>query len=213
MLALYFTYYIINLVAAMICFSAWKKEKVVFKFQWIYLSLNLLSELSAHFLKNLKIDFLFIYNIFIPIEFVFYISLLRSELKSKMIRKIAMQSNWFFCIIGAINLFFLQEYFEYNYLYMLRCVIFIVFIAYYFYELYDSDEVFSITQIPTFWISIGFFVFCVSTFLIMGFNSMMSKIDFELTNSVYQSIIVSLNILLYGTFIVASLCTQKKYSL
>lgn len=213
MIVLYYFYYVINLVAAILCFVAWNKAKKVLKFQWIYLLLNLISELSAHFLKNLKIDFLFIYNIFIPIEYICYISLLYSELKNKTVRKVVCQSNYIFCIVSVINLFFLERYFEYNYLYLLRCVIFIVFIAYYLYELYDSDEILNIGQIPTFWISIGFFVFCVSTFLIMGFNSLMSKIDFKLANSVYQSVIVSLNILLYGTFIIASLCTRRKYNL
>lgn len=212
-MALYFIYYFINLLAVVSCFISWKNYKNPLRYQWVYLFLNLISEISAHFLKSEQISFLFIYNIFIPIEYAFFIVLLSVEIKNIIVKKISLQSVWIFSVIGFINLSFFEEYFIYNYLYLIRCVLFIVFISFYLYELYKSDEVILLAQIPTFWISIGFFVFCVSTLLIMGFNSLMSKIDFELANSLYQSIIVSLNILLYGTFIIASLCTKKKYNL
>ncbi len=207
---LYLLYYLANLIALISCAYRWRFSKWQLRFQWIYLLINLVSEFVCVYLKSKKIDFLFVYNLVILIEYISVISLFSSEIISIKIKQIAKVSILVFALFSLYNIAFLQEYFAFNYSYNIRSLLFILIIGYYFIELYLNLNIKNVTNYPDFWIGTGFFIFCIGSFFVMGLNFVLSELDYELSNTLYRTIIPILNIYLYLSYFRASLCNQME---
>ena len=212
---LYAAYYIANALALLLSLIKWQKAEPALKYQWIYLAINLGSELLCHYLKYVehlnKTTYLTIYNVVIPIEYVFFMHLINTHIANKTVNRLINASMIVFTVYSFIYLLYLHKFYSFDFNFNTRSLLFICAICYYYYELYYSDELIQISREPVFWISSGFFIFCISSFFVMGLNAVLSGLNEQLANTIYQVVLPSLNIFLYITFIVAALCRPMRY--
>ena len=211
-MALYIVYYTINFIACLICGVTWQHAPKPLRYQWIYLTINLVIELICHYMAAQDVDVTFLYNVVIPVEYGFFVYLIGSEWQDSRARNIAWASVVVLGLYSVVHLIFLRNYSVYNYGFLTRCVFMVIVISRHFYTLYVSDKVIYPTRQPSFWISCGFLIFCVGTFFVMGLYALLRTADLTLANEIYRTIMPLLNSLLYSTFIIAALCNQGKSS-
>jgi hypothetical protein len=84
----------------------------------------------------------------------------------------------------------------------------------YFRDILNSDKRVILIQEPVFWIAIGVFFFCLTTFFSMGFLKYLRQKNSPLANK-YFLINYVMNYTLYLTYIIGLLCskTYQKSSL
>ena len=111
-------------------------------------------------------------------------------------------------LLIVVNLIFFQEYLVFNYMFILRCLIFIVLSLHYFYLIYKSESTDEIRHDPIFWISVGFFIFSAGSIFIKGLGYEIQKTNRDLAYSLYVLNSI-LNIYLYIMFLIGLLCYRK----
>ncbi len=209
-MVLYILYYLTNAAACLLALLLWRKESIQLRFQWIYLLINLLSELYFTYEASLHINATYIYSLVIMVEYGFYTWLIGSQYESGNARIIAYSSIGLFIGFGLIHIIGYGNLLPYNYSFLLRCFLFVLSTGWYYYELYISTTTIHLTRLPLFWISSGFFIFCMGSFFVMGLYSLLRDVDIALANMFYQLIMPTLNIILYSAYIVATLCNLVK---
>lgn len=211
-MVLYPIYYTVNAVACLLALLRWRHHAPPLRYQWAYLLLNLLSELYVACQATYSSDVTFIYNYVIIAEYGFYTWLIGSQFRSPAAKRVAYGSIAVFGLLGLLNLLVFSNLLEYNYCFLTRCLLFVISTCWYYYELYTEQALVHITRLPTFWISSGFFIFCMGSFFVMGLYALLRGEDRALANMLYTLILPSLNIILYTSYIMATLCNPAKRS-
>jgi len=108
--------------------------------------------------------------------------------------------------------FFFEKYDRPNSLsFSLEAIMLILWSTYYFYDLYNQDEVVGIGRLPEFWICTGILFFQTGAFFLMGLLNYLTRTSIDVATKLY-SINHLLNILLYSLYTIGFVCKvgQKK---
>lgn len=197
------------LLAAIAAFSAFflKRISVFLYFFPFYLLTTFFVEYLGIWLSNHGQTTTFLYNIFTTFEFMFYFWILKTIISNKKIKTILIYIMVVYPLLVILNMLFLQKgTLQFHTLtYSLGCFIIVAGAIAYFYELFQSDKSTDLVRDPYFWISSGllFFYSCgYPLFAVTNFFAAPTNVFIQN----YNSISSILNILLYSSFIIASLC-------
>jgi hypothetical protein len=162
-----------------------------------YLLFIVAVELTGRYVRKvLKLSNVWMYNISVPLEYLFFVFIFWFFLKNKITRKLcvlflltfSMYVAVFLLINGIAN-------FNENVL-IIGSFFLIVFPVLYLVELYNSPGIISLNKYPAFWIAVGVLLFNAGEFS----YDLLSKFFFDRFDrnaAVFRSINTYLNLLLY----------------
>jgi hypothetical protein len=157
------------------------------------------------------------YNYFQVFEFLFYALLFYHNLELPKLKKIVKFFFPFYIICFITNQLFGQGIYEYNrYTSLLGAFFMVVFVCFFFYEtILPSTTQIKLFQMPFFWVTVGLLFFYLGSVIIYAMYEYLSNNHFQKQSlMIFQVIISSLNVILYGSFSIAFiLCRNKKTSL
>ncbi len=182
----------------------WRKIKVS-KLRWIapYLFFIIVIEFTGRYITkelNYKNNG-WLYNISVPIEYLYFGSLFYKYFTTKNYKVIAKWSLILFPIFVLFNIFFIQgiEKFNNNFLKVGSCLM-IILCCLYFFDLLKIDKVISLVSMPMFWISSGLFIFNVGEFVYISLSSVLFE-DWKNFRPLVKDINNNLIYILYSSFI------------
>ncbi len=158
---------------------------------------------------NFSRNNLWIYNIYLVPQYLFYIYFFSKNLRSPRFRITGFCLAILYTFFTVYNLVWQQGLFVINYMtIILANFIVILFVVLYFIQLMKAKIVLRLSRQPLFWISTGAFIFhlgCLPCFILYNYVSSMDEI---LATSLFR-IIVILNFIMYTLYSIAFLCTKK----
>lgn len=180
------------------------KEKYFLYFLWFTLGVEVCAALMSYVLG---IDNFWIYNFYTIISFLFYFYWYYAILKQKTLQKTVLVFGILFTGVAIWNLVF-QSWTEYHqYTFVVGALFTLIATVFHFWQLLYSDQILVIQYKLSFWISAGLLLFYMGMVPFM----LLSRY-FELTGASYYILIISLNCILYGCYIIGFLWTKKKYN-
>jgi hypothetical protein len=172
----------------------------------VFLFLVLVCEYLGYIMKYRHQNNLYLYNIIIIIEFLFYLFFFYSVYRVSTAKKTVIALMIAYLAGALINMIFIQGMKVFHtYSYMIGCLLVIAGSIYYFLQLFRYPQTGSIMRDPAFWIASAllFYYACVlPVYGILNYISSMSRYF----NHTLRFIINFMNILLYSLFTLAFLC-------
>ncbi len=174
-----------------------------------FLVFSLIIEYCSTFLANKGIHTIPLYNVSSIIEFCFYLWVFYNIIKTKVFKKIIAFLFVGFPFISIMNIFFLQGIGNFNSItYSLGCLMLIFFSILYFFELFNVQSSYRLSNDPAFWICTALlFFYCVS-FPVYVSTNLMKHFSKKLEDVIYPLVYI-LNIIMYSLFCVAFVCQIK----
>lgn len=196
----------------LVCLFSWQRIKFsVFRFFIPFLLITVLAELLGKYYKViLHRPNVWIYNIFTPLEFLFYGFIFYSVFKRPSFKKIALYFIPLYLLCVIINEAYIQGFDKFHSNTMVIgsvCMIFLSCI--YFYELIQSEEKADVLKDSMFWVSTGILFFYAGDFCYDIFFDFIVSHKLDLTRKLFQAINNNLNLFLYSCFSVGFLCQTK----
>ena len=152
-----------------------------------------------------------LYNISVPIEYLFFAFIFQVYFKTSLFKSI---SKWFlilFTLFVLINIFFIQgvQHFNTN---ILKAGSFsmILLSCFYFAELLNWESQTSLLKEPMFWIATGVFLFNTGEFFYTLFSDYLIKNHLDRARHIFSSINNKLIWVLYTCLSISFICTEKK---
>lgn len=205
------------LLAAITAFSAFflKKISLFLYFFPFYLLTTFCVEYLGIWLSDNGETTTLLYNIFSTFEFMFYFWILRTIIRNNKIKNSILYTLIIYPILVTLNILFLQKgNLQFHSLtYSLGCLIIVGNTVVYFYELFEANKSIDLIRDPYFWICSGLLFYYTCSFPLFAVtNFFAAPTNVFIQN--YNSISSLLNILLYSSFIIASLCRirTRKFS-
>ena len=198
---------LIELTAAIIATVYFKKylasnEKYFLFFLWY----TFLMDLTGVCLDYNSVDNNFIYEIFTVSSFLFYFYWYYLILKFKIFRKITVLLTAIFIVMTIIT-HTISSLGGQGYAFATGAIGILMLTLFNFYQLLNGDEVLNVKYKLSFWISTALLLFYLGIIPLI----LLSKyLDIKgLSNNI---ILLSLNIILYGCYIIGFIWTKKKYN-
>ncbi|HRP56656.1 hypothetical protein [Agriterribacter sp.] len=147
-----------------------------------------------------------LYNVFTTIEFVFYFWMLRYMISNRLAKRVLLHSLWLYPVLVILNKLFLQKGPQFHTITVcLGCLLVVMAAIIYFFELFQLNKPVNLIREPSFWICSGLLFFYACTFPLYALiNFFQDPSNIIVKNIAFIFAIV--NILLYSSFIIASLC-------
>jgi len=176
-----------------------------------FLMFVFLGELLGLFIAQNFQNNVFYYNVFISIQFVYYLMLIKQNIYSLKAKKGLIATVIFYGTFTIINGLFIQNIYKElgSYNFTLGCFLIVIWMVYFFYELLQSDSIENYLAYPFFWIGLGLFIFYVGSIPYMSVYNYLS-VNYKKIFKAYFIIIEFLNYLMYSFFIIGMLCNNKK---
>lgn len=152
-----------------------------------------------------------LYNISVPIEYLFYAVLFYLEYKLPKVKKATLAFMVLFLIFSLLNIAFVQGFYAFN-TNILKVGSFsmMVFSCIYFVELFRQERHVQILKEPMFWLATGVFLFNTGEFFYTLFSDYLIQNHLDKTRKIFSSINNKLIWVLYTCLIIAIVCTEKK---
>jgi len=196
---------LIAFVVAVVTFEKYKNsnEKYFLFFLCYTFFIDILGAIIGDvFLKNNA----WVYNTFIITSFLFYFSWYYNVLKNTTFKKSVLAFAGFFLLVALYNVFF-GSWNTYNsFTFFTGAVFLLLLTLFHFYQLLNSDEVLIVKHKLSFWISTGLLLFYMGMIPLMY---LMEKVYIEIDDLSYLIILLSLNLVLYGCYIIGFIWTKK----
>ncbi len=205
-------FYITNalqLIAAIVASVHFKKyvhshEKYFLFFLWFTV---ILDGFGAFLADVFHVNNWWLYNGFTIISFLFYFNWYYNILKRPNFKKAVVPFTVIFGIVALLSLF-LDSWEQYHtYTFFAGAVFLLVLTIFHFHQLLNSNEVLIVKYKLSFWISTALLLFymgMVPLFFLMEYTGI------QLLS--YIIILISLNLILYGCYIIGFLWTKKEYN-
>jgi len=155
------------------------------------------------------------YNIFTPVEFLFYAFLFYIHLNKPIFKKIILFFSPVFILCTVLNMLWIQginNTFN-NYIFLLGSFCVVVFCCLYFYESVLPDKIdLQLSLQPFFWICSGLLINYLGSVIINALFEYLTSNDLQSEGRrIYITINNSLNVILYSSFCIAFyLCPNHK---
>lgn len=176
-----------------------------------FLLLMVCTELTArYYRRELHESNVWLYNISIPVEYIFYCFIIGSLCRSRHFKKIILYTLCCFTLFTIINLSFIQgfEYLNTNTL-KVGSTLMIIFSSLGLIDLFANDKHSSLLKNPLFWISTGILFFNTGEFLYLFFFDTFLRKGWDNTAKIFASINNKLIYILYTCISIAIICSKK----
>jgi len=151
----------------------------------------------------------FIINIYLLINFSFYLLIFFKTFEKKSLKSFIRIAFILFILFYSFNILFIEGFYFFNiYSFCLGSIIIVSCSLLYFMELFSSDRIINYFTLPMFWISTGLLFFYVGNLLQISLLRYIINNRLDPDGRMYNFIMVTLNIILYGAFTLSFLCNQ-----
>jgi hypothetical protein len=151
----------------------------------------------------------FIINIYLPVSFSFYFLIFSKTFETKKFKTIIYTAFIVYLLFFLYGIIFIEGLYYFNtYSYCLGSILIVMCCLLYFMRLFTSDRLMNYFTIPMFWISTGLLFFFVGNMVHMSLLRYIIDNHLDPAGHIYQFIMVTLNVLLYGSFTISFLCNQ-----
>ena len=135
----------------------------------LFMAYTFVSEIVANIFILLNTSTILIYNIYSLASTVFLILFYRKMIKNNTIKKSSIFLIVLFSLCVILNSIFGQHivYLYQNNTYILGFLMVTILIILFFVETLNSDKILSLSNLPSFWISIGLFIFNICLIPVM----------------------------------------------
>ena len=202
-----------ELAALLISIVYWKRLSVSkFFFLPLFLIFILLIELYGRYLRlELRQPNAWLYNISVPVEFLFYGFIFYNHYARKPFLLIAKYFLVLFAVFSLGNILFVQGFYKFNtnilklgsfFMILLSCL--------YFTELLSKEEPVNFFREPMVWLTAGVFLFNTGEFFYSLFSDYLIKNHLDRPRRIFADINNKLIWVLYTCIIISILCTEKK---
>jgi hypothetical protein len=183
----------------------WKKLKTP-RLRWLLpflLFIVVIELLGRHIRIDLHAPNAWLYNISVPIEYIFYAFLFAPYYKNKFSKITVKLFLFIFPVWGLINILFVQGFYNFNTNFLKTGSFFmILFCLLVFIELLMSEELINPFRQPVFWIACGLFLFNAGEFTYNSFFDIMI-VKWKSTEKLFLQINNNLIFVLYSSIIIA----------
>lgn len=176
-----------------------------------FLLLMVCTELTARYLRKvLHEPNTWLYNISIPVEYLFYGFIIGSLCLTGSFKKTILYSTVIFAVFVIINLFFIQGFtnLNTNVLKVGSCLM-VVYSCLGLVDLFTNDNHSSLLKNPLFWICTGVLFFNTGEFLYLFFFDTFLQNGWDKTAKLFASINNKLIFVLYSCISIAIVCSKK----
>ncbi|HEX2683698.1 MAG TPA: hypothetical protein VHL77_07190 [Ferruginibacter sp.] len=176
-----------------------------------YLTLMVCIEFTArYYRKVLHEPNTWLYNISIPVEYLFYGFMIGSLCLTRSFRKTILYASFIFAVFTIINLLFIQGFTDLN-TNTLKAgsSLMIIFSAIGLIDLFTNDNHSSLIKNPLFWICTGVLFFNTGEFLYLFFFDIFLKNKWDETAKLFASINNKLIYILYTCISIAIICSKR----
>jgi hypothetical protein len=178
------------------------------RFFMLFMVYTFVSEVVANIFILLSTSTILIYNIYNLASTVFLLLFYRKIVKNKIIKKSSIFLIVLFSLCVVLNSIFGQHiiYMYQNNTYVLGFLFVIILIILFFVETLNSDKILSLDKLPTFWLSIGLFIFNICLIPVMVIARFIGW------SGVYDYILLGLNVVMYSCFSYAFILSKKEFN-
>jgi hypothetical protein len=174
-----------------------------------FLFLNVAVETAANILAATGSN-TWLYNIFVPLSFIFYSYLFSKIIFSPKIKKLIRVFWIFYILLVLINSIFIEKFTVFDsYTYTTGSIVIICLTMVYFFELFRTPRSVNLLREPPFWIATALLFFNASSLPFFSIINYLGEKSTTLANSIYDIILV-INIFQYSLLTIAYLCRIKK---
>lgn len=174
----------------------------------IFLLMTLSVELTAFVLAKQQIGTVFLFKIFITIEFEFYLYTVYHIIRGEKVKKFIIYALIIYPIVAIINISLVDKNAFSSVSYSVGCLLTVTVCIYYFFELFRLPKAINLLREPAFWICTGLLFYYSCSFPLFGlFNFLFTASNIILKN--VGLILLVMNILLYSLFTIAFLCRMN----
>lgn len=198
---------IIALIVALCC---WHRLKHTYFFLFIpYLAFVVIVELTGKYLNQiLKQHNAWLYNLTVPIEFLFYSFIFLTAFKWKISRLFTLGIMVLFLIFTIVTLI-INGFDSFNSLALLAGnFVAIIISCFYFFELQSSSERISLVRTPLFWIASGLLLFNLGEFVYSTFHMILDR-NWDRGAKIFRLINNQLLLVFYACIIIALLWVRN----
>ena len=206
---LFFIPLFLELLAAIVATITYRKysgsnEKYFLYFLWYTFLIEITGTLIGY---AFEADNYWVYNGFIISSFLFYFYLYYSILKRKRFRQTIVIFTAAFLLVATYSLIYEDWSAYHSYTFLTGASFVLVLTVFHFYKLLNSDEVLIVKHKLSFWISTALLLFYMGMIPLMFLT-----VYADLNDISYLIIILSMNLILYGCYIIGFLWTKKEYN-
>ncbi len=180
----------------------------------IFLFLVALSEYTALQIAREHHSNLFLYNIVMVSEFLFYFFFFYSVFRGGTAKRMVWILTAFYLAGALFNIFYIQGKNTFNtYNFMVGCLLVIAGSIYYFLQIFRYPQPGSIMREPAFWITSALLFYYACVLPIFGVLNYITSISPRI-NATFAFILNLMNYILYSLFTLAFLCKVnfRKYT-
>jgi len=182
-----------------------------------YLGFVLLIEMAGFYFSSQKIPNSYLYNLLIVVQVFFFSWLFNRYQHDKKMKKIIINIVPLFLLVTVVetcyrlfNLPFTEHYNKYSKLMLVIMVLTYSFS--FFVGLLKDDGLKDPLRSGKFWIVAGLFMFYLSSTPMTSFDEQVSKIKLLGNITFYTLVMGLINLILYGSWIIAFICLRKTTS-
>jgi hypothetical protein len=202
--------------ALLTCLFFWSRIKNT-KLYWFltFMLFIVIVELTGRYLKKELGEIQLnqsLYNVSIPIEYLFYAYIFFLHYQNKVFKKIVGIFLIVFPAFVLINIVFFQGFNEYNSnIVKVGSFSMIVFSCFYFSDMMKAETEQHLLKIPMFWIATGVLLFNAGEFLFsLSIDYLYDKFPKEIFK-IFGSIIFKLICVLYTCISIAIICSERRH--
>ncbi|MCB0457477.1 MAG: hypothetical protein KDC91_07005 [Flavobacteriaceae bacterium] len=197
---------LLTAIIAIVTFSKYKNsnEKYFLYFLWYTFLIEILGAVLG---EIILVNNYGVYNTFTITSMLFYFYWYYTILKKPSFKKAVIVFSILFSIVSFLSLCFQSWDVYHSYTFVTGALFLLVLTLFHFYQLLNSDEVLIVKYKLSFWISTAlllFYVGMIPLFFLSQYTNIMGLS--------YQIILLSLNVILYGCYMIGFLWTKKEYN-
>jgi hypothetical protein len=172
-----------------------------------YLIFTMLAQIGGYLYSHVtKRSNHFIFNIVLVIDCLFWVFVFSKSYKTAVLKKIAFIISSLFFAFAFYNISFGEGFFVYNSMTdNFGSILFIMFTFIYLGELFINKSKVNYFRIPMFWISTGLLFFNIGGMIYFSLFDYITLHQLDSDGKIYNMIMVTLNILMYGLFTIGFL--------
>ncbi len=180
--------------------------RLFFYFLLLTLAVEIFSSMYSYSFKKSNH---FIVNLYLPVIFSFYFLLFFKAFKTKNFKRIIGAAFLLYLLFFLYDILFFEGFYYFNiYSFCFGSILIVLCCLLYFMWLFASDDLINYFALPMFWISTGLLFFYVGNLVQVSLMKYIISNHLDPDGRIYQFIMVTLNLLLYGAFTVGFLCNR-----
>lgn len=202
-------YIILELLALLFSLAFFRQLRVSFlRLFPLFLLLTVSVELGSQWIYYyFKLGTGWLYNIFIGVQMLFFLSLFFVENRNHKRKNIALTSGLIFLLFYIVNLLFLQGVTNFNYIsYLVGCFLLMINACIFFLELISRSESEGFFKQQLFWVTSGILVFFTGSFFYFLFWYWLVIRNVDSNGHLFRVLLDILNIVFYCALIIGFIC-------